>query len=483
MELDLLPFIAEALSTNKRTYKDIDKIYNEDKLKFIKLAKHNKFYNYTMSQEGSVEQEYYFKKALGILEGANIDEDILEKLLLILKKGWKYTYTYIQNHNQIIPCIFLNRFVKKHKNIDNLSDDEFNSNFIVLLILSNYFEKEIDSEDEMYKNYIRSCAMRLEHYKNINRINLNNITREQKEVINKLELKLKAHKKISATIPSSYRLDQDKYNGLLVDINKLTKEDKAFTPFEYIGDLENISLISIVGNDFFKQRDIQELIYTYSQFQTKDTINYNEFLKYIYPAIQIRYLFREYKKAKKYFFENFDEELFEEINKKDMENKEIKKTNILLQDENERLKLELEKLEKENKQLKQELHERENYKSEVVSLREFIFNLDDVEDFQKEQIEYDKLNSLNAIIIGGHAQWQNKMKEYLPNCKFISPDMLNFDTNILNNVDIVFIYTNYLNHAMYYKVIDIIRENKLRLEYLKSNINMEIVLKEINKVL
>ncbi|MBN3351912.1 hypothetical protein EXM90_12045 [Clostridium botulinum] len=75
------------------------------------------------------------------------------------------------------------------------------------------------------------------------------------------------------------------------------------------------------------------------------------------------------------------------------------------------------------------------------------------------------------------------MKEYLPSCKFISPDMLNFDINILDNVDIVFIYTNYLNHAMYYKIIDIIREKKLRLEYLKSNINMKIVLKQINNVL
>ena len=85
--------------------------------------------------------------------------------------------------------------------------------------------------------------------------------------------------------------------------------------------------------------------------------------------------------------------------------------------------------------------------------------------------------------MGGHSQWQNKMKEYLPNCRFISPDMLNFDINILSNVDIVFIYTNYLNHGMYYKVIDIIREREIKLEYLKSNINMEIVLNQIIKIL
>ncbi|EKS4344994.1 hypothetical protein QB607_002997 [Clostridium botulinum] len=436
-----------------------------------------------MSQEGNVEQEYYFKKALGILKATDSNEEITEKLVSILKKGWKYAYTYIQNHNEITLSVFIDKFIKKNKSLDNITDDELNSNSIIVILLSAYFNKKINEEDEAYKFYINSCVLRLEHYKNVNRINVNNVTKEQKALIRKLELKLKNHNKISTTTPSSFRLSNNQYDGLLVDIKKMTKEDKAYIPFEYIGDMETVPLISIVGNDFLKQKDIEELIYAYSQFQTEDTIDYDEFFKYIYPAIQIRYLCKEYKKAKKYFFENFDEELFEEINKKDIENKEIKKTNILLQDENQRLKLELEKLEKENKQLKQELHERENYKSEVVSLREFIFNLDDVEDFQKEQIDYDKLKSLNAAIIGGHAQWQNKMKEYLSNCKFISPDMLNFDTSILNNVDVVFIYTNYLNHAMYYKVIDIIREKKLRLEYLKSNINMEIVLKQINKSL
>ncbi|WP_125154411.1 hypothetical protein [Clostridium rectalis] len=479
MEINLIPFVAEALSVNKRIYKDIDKIYNNDKLKFIKLAKHNEFYNHVMSQEGNVEQEYYFKKVLGILEGTNFDEDVLEGVLLILKKGWRYTYTYVCNHSQVNVSIFLNRLIKKYKGIDNLSDDELNSNVIVLLILSTYFEKEINREDEMYNTYINSCAMRLEHYKNFNRINLNNITKEQKELINKLELKLKAHEKISPITPSSHRLDIDKQKGLLVDISKLTKDDKNFLPFEYIGELENISLISIIGDDYFKQRDIQELIYTYSQFQNEETINYDDFFRYIYPAIELRYLYREYRNAKKYFFENFDEELYNEISNKEIENKEIKKNNIILQDENEKLKLELEKLEKENKKLKLEINKREDYKSEIIPLREFIFNLDDIEDYKTEMLDYNKLKSLNAIIVGGHPKWQNKMKEYLPNCKFISIDMLQFDTKIINSVDVVFIYTNYLNHAMYYKIINIIREKGLRLEYLKSNINIEIILNQI----
>lgn len=483
MEVNLLPFVAEALSNNEKIYKYIDKIYNKDKLRFFKLAKENEFYNHVMSQEGSIRQEHYFKKALGLFDGVSTDENMTKEFLFVLEKGWKYVYSYVKCHNKIQMLDFMNKFIKKNKGIDNLSDDEVNANSIILLILAAYFEKEIDIEDIAYKKYIQSCVLRLEHYKFSNKINLNDATKEQKELINKLELKLKAHKHISAIPPISYRLDIDKQDGLLVNIKALTKEDKTFESFGYIDEMEGVSLISIVGKDFLKQKDIQELIFAYSQFQTIDTINYDDFFKYIYPAIQIRYLCKEYKKARQYFFENFNEELLEEIDKKDIENKEIKKTNILLQDENERLKLELEKLEKENKQLKQELNERENYKSEVVPLREFIFNLDIMEDYKEQQIDYSKLEALNAVIIGGHPQWQNKMKEYLPNCKFISHDMLNFDINILNNVDIIFIYTNYLNHGIYYKIIDIIREKGLRLEYLKSNINIDIVLKEINKVL
>ncbi|CAM2972471.1 DUF2325 domain-containing protein [Hathewaya histolytica] len=481
MQLNIIPLLVQALSTNKRIYKDIDKIYNRDKLRFIKSAKEDEFYTHPMAQEGDVEQEYYFKKALGIVNVSKEDQEIGEELFKILKKGWRYTFTYVENHSKIIMSEFLDRFIKKNKGIDNIQDDYLNSNCTIVIFLAYNLDKNIIKEDIYYHKCIETLVLRLEHYKTENRINLNNVTKEQKQLIRNLELRLKNNTNINPSIPCSYRALTDQHDGLNLNLNKLSKEDKFFLPFEYIYDFEKMSLTSIVGEDLLKSKETQELIYAYSQFQKKDEFNYDEFLKYIYPAIQIRYLCKQYKKSKEFFFKNFNEELYEEINKKDIENKEVKKSNLLLQDENERFKLRIEELERENKKLKNELKNREDYKSEIVPLREFIFNMDNREGYKEEDINYNKIEGLNAIIIGGHQQWQTKMKEYLKNSNFISVENLNFDTDILLTADIVFIYTNYLNHAMYYKVIDIARENNLKVVYLKSNTNPKIVLKQIQK--
>lgn len=73
------------------------------------------------------------------------------------------------------------------------------------------------------------------------------------------------------------------------------------------------------------------------------------------------------------------------------------------------------------------------------------------------------------------------MKQLLPSFSFVHPSVTNLDTSILNNVDIVFFYTNYLSHALYYKVIDDIREHGVQFRYLKDNTNENIVLKQIYK--
>lgn len=481
MEINILPFLCEAFSINKRIYKDVDKIYNADKIKFIEAAKKDIYYNHLVAQEGNIEQEYYFKKSLGIFNVAKEDIEVADEVINICKKGWRYAYNYIEQNNTIRLSLFLDRLIRKVKGLDHITDDELNSNIIIVLFLAQQLEKNMDTTDKLYITATENYILRIEHYEKRNRININNISKEEFKKLKSLELKIKNENKIG-TIPSSYRFDSSKYEGLVVNINKLTKDDKFFGAFEYIFDLENISLISIVAENYLKSKDIQELIYCYTQFQNEEEFTYDELKKFLYPAIQIRYLCREYKKAKEFFFKNFNEELYEEISQVECENRETKKSNLLLQDENEKLKLEIEELKRENKRLKQELEEGENTKEELNKLREFIFNLEDLEDYKEdEEIDYNKLKKLNAVIIGGHQQWQSKMKEYLPTCKFISPEALNFDVSILSNVDKVFIYTNYLNHGMYYKVINEVRQKGLNIKYLKANTNEKIILNQIIK--
>ncbi|MCD3301280.1 hypothetical protein, partial [Clostridium botulinum] len=453
--LDFLPFMAEAFSTNTKAYKLIDKVYNTDKIRFIEKAKENKWYDSAMAKEGSIKQEYYFKKAMGLLLVAQEDERITDELLNVIAKGWRYAHTYVRQHDVLNLYHFIGSYIKKKRGIDNVVDDELNSNGLMLIFLSTMYEgKVLDKDDKLYNNVINTYFQRLIHMKNECRINIDNISKEQKKLIRELELKLKNYKKIKV-VPSSYRFSNEQQNGMRIIPEKLSKDDKFFSSFEYIFDYERISLISIVGADYLSSKELQELIFAYSQFKTSENIDYDEFLKYIYPAIQIRYLCKEYKKAKKYFFENFDEQLYDEISKTENENRELKKSNLLLQDENEKLKQEIELLKSKNNKLQDENNKFSTSKSELFALRNFVFEQSVKDDnnaieSNTNNIDISALNSIKGVVIGGRNNLQQKLKEMLSNWNFISVDTLNFDVDILKNADYIFLNVNVLSHAMYY---------------------------------
>lgn len=311
-------------------------------------------------------------------------------------------------------------------------------------------------------------------------LSIDNLDKKYKKILNKIELKLKSLY-LKEYIPSSYVLNIDATKGYKG--NNLTFLEKQVLGLDYISNLEGITLISIVGKDVFKSKQIQELILAYCNLQDniedENSINYEDLFRFIIPAIDLRYWAREYKKAKQFFFNNFDEELKEAMKEKEIEMKELKKENSLLQDENKKLKLELELLQKDKNRLESEIKEQCTSKEELVQLRNFMFNQ------QQEQYvitdESIDLKSIKAIIFGGHPNWILKMKERLINFEFISAETINFDVNILNSYEYVFINTNFIGHAMYYKIIENLNEeNKLR--YI-NNINLDRAIEDIKNAI
>lgn len=117
-ELNIVPFLAESLSINKKCYKLIDKYYNENKLKYSSLAKDNIFYNSRIASEGSIIQEYYFKKSLGIL----LERDE-KKITKIFKVGYTIAYNYIISIQTFKASTFLRKLMLKNK-IESFSEDE-----------------------------------------------------------------------------------------------------------------------------------------------------------------------------------------------------------------------------------------------------------------------------------------------------------------------------------------------------------------------
>ncbi|HEK4634527.1 TPA: hypothetical protein SOK69_001636 [Clostridioides difficile] len=468
-ELNLIPFLAEALSINKKCYSIIDKYYSKNKLKYMDLAKKSIFYNSKIASEGSIIQEYYFKRALGILSSQE-NGTIFE----IYKFGYRVAYNYVNSIQIFKASNFLKKLLSK---VNNFSDDELNGNMLVAISLCGALEKEIDNSDIVYKKMIDGLLLRNDSYSR-EVLSIDNLDKKYKKILSKIELKLKSLY-LKEYIPSSYVLNIDATKGYKG--NNLTFLEKQILGLDYISNLEGISIISIVGKDIFKSKQIQELILAYLKVQDniedENNINYEDLFRFIIPAIDLRYWAREYKKAKQFFFNNFDEELKEVMKEKEIEIKELKKENLLLQDEKEKLKLELELLQKDKNRLESEIKEQCTSKEELVQLRNFMFNQ---QQEQEEKVLIDEsinLKNIKAIIFGGHPNWILKMKEKLTNFEFIPANTINFNVSILDSYEYVFINTSFIGHAMYYKIIENLnRDNKLR--YI-NNVNVDRAIEDI----
>lgn len=139
------------------------------------------------------------------------------------------------------------------------------------------------------------------------------------------------------------------------------------------------------------------------------------------------------------------------------ENIELKKTKV--------------KLEKEIEELNKDM-------KELYALREAMFSREE-EVLEIEDIHI-KIPSVNALVVGGHENWQLKLKDALPDTfSFLNGKKENFDIKILDNVEYVFMNVNCtMNHATYYKIINYIKSNDVKLVYINST-NINYVMKEI----
>lgn len=464
MQFNLLPFVVEAIGSNQAIYKDIDNLYQTDKYRFYKAAKDHELYTHQIVTEGSLLQEEYCKKALGILLCAD-DPDINEGLSAILRKGWTYAHLYIANHSQIDLGKFIKNAARKSGGIEKVSDDWINAQMLFAYFLALNNGREI-VKNEWLTTFEQTLIGRWEHYKDDSptRISLKNATPENIEKVRKLKLDIYA----------KYGRFTD-FNGLYGKLNA-----RAET-MAMIFDFEKLSCESVFNKVSFTEKDLEELLLAYVvREQSSDTDKAADF---ICDAMYVRYMVKAYKEVKERYFENNIETAYVEL-------EGMEKDLVSAGQEVVRLSRALSELRqihvttaKENTRLKGELAEEKKNRQELNSLREFLFSLDQQEEYMEEEsYNLDELKNYKAVLIGGHERWQARMKELLPECIFIHPDNKAFDVRILENISTIFIYTNYLNHAMYNKAMDYIANKDVKVRYIHQ-VNEKMVLSDIYRAM
>ena len=473
ISVNMYMLFAQALATNKKSYKFIDKYFYkniEENLKTIKENDSN-WSKHKIISEGSMEQEYYFKKVLALLE----TEGDISYIFEIVKNSYPRICNYLNSKKKLILSDLYIYLGRKEK---NLSLDEFHGSLIVAIIIAINMEGyELDLTDEVYNRYMYNLSARLESYNR--EINFNNLNKEIKQFINKVYLNLRANY-LKEIIPFPHQVPVDLINNTYE--KELNDLDRKLLPFDFICELENIDLVSITSSVKMTESDIKNIISVFLNYNKYDSVvdvDYKELYKFVVNSMNFMYLAREYKNSKKFFFKNLQEELKFSVDENNRKLSELEKNNLSLKEELKKLKNENELLKNENNSLTNEIDKfkNSNTRLELIELRNKLFE-NNKDNFIENLDEIDiNLNDYKGAVFGGHPNWISKMKNELKNWIFISSDILNFDIKILNDVEYVFVNTNYVSHGMYYKIIENLNQRN-KLKYI-NNTNVDLCIKEI----
>ena len=212
-------------------------------------------------------------------------------------------------------------------------------------------------------------------------------------------------------------------------------------------------------------------------------------------------LMEEYKKAKEFYNQNNQENVFQDFEITMQEYKETKiryqnleKENISLQSkcaelaslinitakEKENIYAStIREQEKEITKLKQLLLIENEKNIELNTLREFVFSYKPDDFFAVPKDSNIKIiREKKIVVIGGSDNWQKKIKGTYPEFKVISGFSVTFDLNILRSADFVFLNVIDMSHAAYLRIIEFIRKHNIRYWYVNST-SMEKFHKEI----
>lgn len=467
-KLNLIPFFALALSNCQSIHRDIDKVYKRKKESYYTCAIESKFYDCIMAQELSLLTEEYFKKCIGILEYQDIFEnpETEQDIISLFKKAYKKVYLFFKRYNKE-DIVDIKDFYKEYleNRIDSMSEDEVNSNGIAAIFFTIILQLKHVINQELITN---SLFLMWKHYEGWKRITLDIEHFELKEEV------LQYCKKYSIKI-----------------FEEILRANKPCV-YAYLFDLEHLSYLSIFSELQFTNEDIKEIVLSY--VCEKNYRNYKGAIdEYMHHALFVLGMCRAYKDAKNRYFYNNKETMYIEMNniKKELKNcksllnEEKRKNKELLnfkENYKDTLLKENERLEKENQKLKNQINEMQDNSKELYALREYIFkenyeNIDDNDNLD-QSIEVDSINKLEGVIVGGHPNWQNKLKEILTQWKFINVDINNVNKELIKGCEIIIFNIEYLKHSLYYSVINLIKNEDVFLGYI-SNTNIEIALKKI----
>lgn len=462
------------ISRNKKSWKIIDELYykyydacvniEEDVKKVVKM------HGINLKSE-TIESTCHINRLIALMLLDEYSQSV-DNVVMILKTAFNKAYKYAVSNTIIKISSYSKRKVDLYDSVDNIF-----SEYLALLMTALIYGKKIDEEDEFYISMLEAFYG-LDNISNGSlktNFSYMNCSKERKSIIDKLELNIRGKfyesgynveglhdflevkgcfgdigdrrlhaSKIKDDVYSKIYCAIEYANGILNKVNTEVLFKDIDIKKETVKDFINAYLI-VNGYDYFKDEG--------SNIDIKE-INLEELSLYVAVSLVQALYIESYEDTYRFFFENFDDAINVKYKNLLNEDREVKKTNLKLQDENEKLKIEVEELQRKLDKSNKEIEESKVNNKELFELRNYIFNnQEDIEDLEEENIDLDYLKDKKIVCFGGNKAWISNMSKEFDNWTFIPADAINFDTSILKDVDIVYIKATYISHSMYYKVI------------------------------
>ncbi len=476
-ECRLSYFVCTSLCATKQAYKYIDKIYNSNKKKYDNYAKECAYYNLANSR--LLEEEMYYKKALGIITCGEMKE-----FYYILRMTYKKANLLVKNSKDIVKLSELS--IKP----DTVSLEELLGNYAATIILAQSENKKLDQDDFFFIAFQEMIILRTSPLVQ-SELKYPYIDKDRKKQLKQIDIDLcDKYPNITKGLNELYMQKDD---GSL-DFEKLNDFQRIAYALDFVYELEGLNIIPLLNNKpNSTSHEICELINIWINCNGEvDPSNYDVLYSFIIASTKLRRLLETYKDAKKIYFRDIadKDKLVEKdaLIKKTIQEKhnleaKFNKTKNALEKENEELKEKIRLLENRNKQLEEQINLEPSVKDELTELRNLMFNLSNCEDTpsNNNEVDINKLNNLNAICIGGNDSWISSMKEVLPNWVFIACGVEHFDTALLKNKDYLFVNTISNTHSMYYKAVEN-KDKNTKIRYINV-LNRDRVLYEIENSL
>ena len=509
-----------------------DKLYETQKCRFYEKAKSNQYYNHTLMSDRSLEMEVSMKRTFGILLCSDEDKH-LQKLLC--DEIFKF-YTPIKYLTEKFSMDDLKKSVKqylKRQKKMNLYDDESIGIFffVTYIIIHKYgldcenneiqqlytlIELEVNSRAEFAQS---PFLKRLNAFNPRNSVTIPRYVKKTKECVTNGNYLTAFIDLIncyvsSAQVPNKYAYEL--FNSIEKYITEETMDYKLAMMYCHL--LSNV--MSAEGYSFSMLLNGRDISKKTQDIVLKITAISLELFKI--PKMNVHYyivtllfymLIENLKDSRSFYFENNSETQFNELMRSSREitalKEEISEKDKIISDNQQYIEAlksqidnltselskdtkdavkplmgEIKMLRTEVSKLQQRLDEELEKTQELNRLREFVFAIQQGEDIVPKEVSLEELIKDKTIyIFGGHVNWRTKLKAKYPTLTVLDGHNTSFDEKQLLNADIVLMNTSNMSHSLYYKVVDVLRRNKITFDYLGKYINQNLLEQEIAEVL